>query len=285
MNRIKKETRSIRTQKGRVLSAVVYTPEQTRATILIVPAIGASQKYYSAFALWLAAKGYLVATFDYSGMGQSLSCELKKLDVNVIDWAENDCSAMVEALSEMLPGGPLYWVGHSLGGQTLGFINNTALVSKAITIAAGSGYWRENSPALKKRAWLLWYFAAPVMTKIFGYFPGKRLNMVGDLPRGVIEQWRRWCLHPQYMLGVEGDAVKKKFDAIDIPITAISFTDDELMSAKNVASLHSFYSNAPKTMIRLSPQEVGVERIGHFGFFKDCYQQTLWQNIFLPLIE
>ena len=270
------------TEKGHELYATLYRPETVKATVLIVPAIGVSQQYYSNFASWLCDHGYLVTTFDYLGMGMSLYDPLKDIDTTVTDWAKNDCSAMVKATHEMAPRKPLYWIGHSLGGQALGFVTNQKLISKAITIAAGSGYWMENSPQLKRRAWLLWYFVAPIATRLFGYFPGKRLNMVGDLPKGVIYQWRRWCLHPEYILGVENEEVRQAFHSVATTIISISFTDDELMSEKNVKSLHGFYIAAPKTMIRLSPKEIGVNRIGHFGFFKEKYENVLWQAYLLP---
>ena len=39
--------------------------------MLIVPAMGVDQRYYAAFASWLADQGYFVVTFDYRGMGRS----------------------------------------------------------------------------------------------------------------------------------------------------------------------------------------------------------------------
>jgi len=280
------ETRTIKTQKGHRLKATFYTPDnKAKAAVLIVPAIGVSQYYYRAFAEWLCSHGYLVVTFDYFGMGLSLSGKLKDVDTSVISWAEADCSAMVKAVSDEMSDKPLYWIGHSLGGQVLGFVNHQERISKVITIAAGSGYWLENSPQLKKRAWLLWYFVAPVTTQIFGYFPGKRLNMVGNLPKGVIKQWRSWCLHPEYMVGVEDENVKQAFASVTLPITSFSFTDDELMSEKNINSLHGFYTSAEKTMIRLAPADIGEKRVGHFGFFKERFRQTLWITHILGELE
>ena len=280
------EVREIKTEKGYKLSVSFYSPEgSVKAVVLIVPAMGVSQSYYSAFADWLSSQGYLVVTFDYFGMGASLVGKLRDVDVSVIDWASNDCAAMVKALSDEWPEKPLYWIGHSLGGQVLGFVANTEHIKKVITIAAGSGYWRENSPQVKRRAWILWYFIAPVATRIFGYFPGKRVKIVGDLPKGVIEQWRRWCLHPEYMIGVEGDAVQKLFSSISVPITSLSFTDDELMSEKNINSLHGFYTSASKKMLRISPDDIAEKRIGHFGFFKQCYKDSLWQSYLMPELK
>ena len=58
------------------------------------------------------------------------------------------------------------------------------------------------------RVRILWFGMVPVLTALFGYFPGKPLRMVGDLPRGVALQWRKWCLHPEYLLA-EGERYRE----------------------------------------------------------------------------
>ncbi|MEQ1807783.1 MAG: hypothetical protein ABL900_20570 [Burkholderiaceae bacterium] len=69
----------------------------------------------------------------------------------------------------------------------------------------------------------------PVPTLLFGYFPGKRLGKVGDLPKGVVLQWRKWCMNPRYHVGAEGAAVRDQFAGAPFPVVALSITDDELM--------------------------------------------------------
>ncbi len=252
------------------------------AAALIAPAMGVNQSFYAPLAEWLAGQGYLVASFDYSGTGRSDNGDIRDLKVDIVDWARYDCDAMLTAVSEMLPDMPLYWLGHSLGGQILGLLPKRDRITKAVTIATGSGYWLENVPALKWKAWWLWYFVAPLATRLTGYFPGKRLRKVGDLPRGVMDQWRRWCLNPEYVVGAEGPGVRAAFAAVSTPITSLSFEDDEMMSARNTASLHGFYVNAPRSMKRISPREVGVHRIGHFGFFRAGCETSLWNRYLLP---
>jgi hypothetical protein len=68
-----------------------------------------------------------------------------------------------------------------------------------------------------------------------------------------MDQWRRWCLNPDYAVGAEGPQVREAFASVRTPITSLSFTDDEMMSARNTRSLHHHYSNAPKKMARIAP--------------------------------
>ena len=268
---------------GHSLSSHWFHPAgEARGVVLIVPAMGVEQRFYAAFAQWLAERGFVTVTFDYVGMGLSRQGPLRDLQVDVIGWGRHDCSAMLDAAVEAAGELPVFWIGHSLGGQILPFVRGSERIRRAFTIATGSGYWRENTRSLRNRAWLLWHLIAPLVTPLAGYFPGQRLGMVGDLPRGVIEQWRRWCLHPEYAVGAEGEAVREAYSAVRTPITAISFTDDEMMSGRNTESLHGFYRAAPQTAKRIAPTQIGVERIGHFGFFRRQFAESLWAPYLLP---
>lgn len=283
MATIQAEERSIDNGNGHRLSSYWYQPSGTpRGAVLIAPAMGVRQRFYAAFARWLAERGYLVVTFDYLGMGRSRQMPLRQLKVDILDWARHDCTALLAAVDDAADGLPLFWIGHSVGAQILPFVEGHERLTRIVTIAAGSGYWRENSPQIRRKAWLLWHGLAPVLTAVAGYFPGDRIGAVGDLPAGVIRQWRRWCLHPEYLVGVEGDPMRQAFAAVQTPLTSLSFTDDEMMSARNTESLHGFYTGAPKSMHRIAPNEVGADRIGHFGFFRESFAETLWTNHLLP---
>lgn len=269
---------------GHELVARVHKAGQARGTVLIVPAMGVRQTFYDAIGRWLVQQGLNAVTFDYRGMGLSRREPLRGFHADLFDWARLDTAALVDFAAELAPGKPLFWIGHSLGGQLLGLVPNHHRVARAITVASGSGYWRENAPALKRVVWWMWYVAAPLSLRLFGYFPGRRLRKVGDLPRGVMAQWRRWCLHPEYAVGVEGEGVRAAYAAVTTPMLALAFTDDEYMSARNVASLHGFYANAPQRHERLSPAAVGARRIGHFGFFR-ANAESLWNRLLLPALH
>lgn len=238
--------------------------------------MGVAQRYYTPFAQWLAAQGYLAVTFDYRGIGLSAPKSLRNFEVDIFGWARHDCAAVIDCVKTRHPDRSLYWVGHSLGGQLLGLIPNRDKIDRVVTVATGSGYWLENSWPTKRIVWWLWFVVVPIALKLVGYFPGKRLRKVGNLPKGVMAQWRRWCLTPEYVVGAEGDHIRAEYAAVRTPIMSISFTDDEMMSAQGVRSMHALYRTAPIEYRRIAPAEIGVERIGHFGFFRPQFQQTLW---------
>ena len=245
--------------------------------IVIASAMGVNQDYYAPLASWLSEKGFLVVTFDYRGTGQSLKGSLRGFKADLFDWA-NDCTTVLNELSKRAAKKPMYWIGHSFGGQIIPFVENIDITSKIITIASGSGYWLDNAWPLKRRVWWLWFVVVPLVLPLLGYFPGKRLRKVGNLPKDVMAQWRRWCLNPEYCAGAEGPKAKAQFAAIQTSIVSLAFEDDEMMSKKNTESLHSFFTNAPLSMKRITPKEIGVSHIGHFGFFKKKFKQSLWKE-------
>jgi predicted alpha/beta hydrolase len=274
----------LRAPDGVTLAARHY-PAATaspRGAVLLVSAMGVGQGYYAPLASWLAGEGFHVVGFDYRGMGESRRGSLRDVDADVVTWAEKDTSAALRALQERAPGLPITWIGHSLGGQIVPFVPDLGAVSKVITIAAGSGYWRENSAPLRRKVWIFWWGAVPLATPLFGYFPGSKLGMVGDLPRGVIEQWRRWCLDPEYAVGAGGAPTRALFASVATPMTSLSFTDDEMMSAQSTRSLHGFYTGTQVRMVRVSPADAGVARIGHFGFFRRGMRDELWAPYLRP---
>lgn len=275
-------THKVMTSDGVEISARFYGEVSvSKGAVLIVPAMGTPQAYYEAFATWLAAQGYTVATFDYRGIGASRRGRLAGFRADILDWARLDCAAVMDALAAQSPDTPLYWIGHSLGGQILPFVPNHARLSKAVMVASGSGYWRENAVPARRYVLWLWYVVAPIAVTLCGYFPGKALRKVGDLPKGVMMQWRRWCLHPQYALG-DGEATRAQFAAVKTPIVALSFQDDEYLSFRSMESLGSFYTNAPVSIRRIAPKELGLQRVGHLGFFRAKFEQALWSAYLIP---
>lgn len=267
---------------GTPLAARHYPPRAlARGAVLLAPAMGVPQRFYEPLASWLAGHGFSTLSFDYRGMGASRRASLRGLDIDIVGWGERDAQASLDALRALTPGLPLTWIGHSLGGQIVPFVREHRALQKVITVAAGSGYWRDNSAPLRRKVWIFWWGAVPMLTPLFGYFPGQRLGMVGDLPRGVVEQWRRWCLHPEYALG-DGEAMRARFAAMTTPITSLSFSDDEMMSEASIAALHRGYTGAAPVLRRFTPRELGVPRVGHFGFFREAMRAPLWERLLLP---
>lgn len=251
----------------------VSTP--VRAQLVVAAAIGVPQTFYTAFAQWLAQQGFAVTTFDYRGHAASQHGPLRKNKADLLDWAA-DCNAVAQHVRARAAGIPLFWMGHSVGAQLPGMSDPPLPIDGLFSIASGSGYWRDNAAPTRRKVLLWWHVIAPVMTVVCGCMPGKKWGLVGDLPAGVIWQWRKWCMHPRYGIGVEGPRLYDAYAGARYPLHVISVDDDEMMSWRSTASLMSWYRNAVQTAERIHAHDVPQRRIGHFGFFRSEMQDHLW---------
>lgn len=277
------EAIEIAASDGMRIAACRYpTRGRARAVVVLAPAMGVRQDFYAPFAQFLAEQGMAVLSFDYRGIGRSVPPRFRKslrgFEADLHTWAERDYNAALLAAKAWQPRVPLLIVGHSLGGQLPGLLPDNERVDGMLTVAAGSGYWRDNAPRTRRLVWIMWYFAVPFWTRIFGYFPGKRLRKVGDLPKGVIYQWSRWCRNPHYVSDARGRPLRDGFERMRAPLLCMSFTDDEMMSRRSIDSLHDCYRNAQVERRYIRPQDVQATRIGHFGFFRPQFRDSLWRQ-------
>ncbi|MEC8525569.1 MAG: alpha/beta hydrolase [Pseudomonadota bacterium] len=279
------ETVQIATPAGHDITARIFKAEsERRGVCIIAPATGVAQYLYDDFAHWLADQGFEVVTFDYDGIGLSLNGHVKHSRSDKLSWANNDSVALLGYVKERFSGLSLTWIGHSVGTHVLGMMPSAEGVDRVISVGAGTGTWWMNAAPTKRVAWFLWYGLVPATVPFLGYFPGDRLKVMCNLPKGVIMQWRRWCLHGDYCVGAEGDWLRQRFAKMTSPMTCIAFTDDDMMSMANVDALHGFFTGSAINKIVVSPEDVGQKRIGHIGWHKKKYL-TLWDKVFAPVLN
>ncbi|MCK7459902.1 alpha/beta hydrolase family protein [Idiomarina aminovorans] len=274
------------TANHRYLHCVNFEPESAaKATIVVASALGVKQRFYQPVAKWLSKQGYRVITFDYYGIGQSVDKPLKQINSSITDWAELDITTVIDYAQSCQNGEPLIWLAHSLGGQIVAMAHNSDKIDKMVTIASGTGYWLKASQQVRRTAWLLWYFAVPIATPLAGYFPGKRLNMVGDMPAAAMKEWSRWCRSKDYLFDNITAEQQACYDTFKAPIHAFNVTDDELLQRSNIENLLSHYPNADKVLEDLSPNMTQNNRIGHFSFFRSQFKDSLWQEHLLSALQ
>jgi predicted alpha/beta hydrolase len=242
------------------------------AVAILAPAMGAKQAFYALFAAWLAEQGVLAVTFDYRGMGESKSEEAER--ATILDWATLDCAAVLAHVRTAHPDLPVFWLGHSVGAQIFGLIPGHERVTAMLSIAAGSGYSGYLTRPLRYAAPIMWRAIMPMSVRGLNV-AGKLGQVFVDSPRGVSYQWRAWCSHPRYLGSVNSLATTVAQSVV--PITALSFADDEMMTLAGTKALFALYESSTVEVKRIEPREFGLSRIGHFGFFRASMQATLWR--------
>jgi len=246
-----------------------------KGVIVIAPAMAVAQTFYAAFSRYLSTIGYHVWTFDYRGTGESLTGSMRDVEATLTDWCERDYDAIVCSAAALNPQLPCYAIGHSLGGQVTPLLPSRHLLKGLVNIAVGSGAKRHNHPSTRRIAPVLWYVLVPILCRLFGYFPGATIGVIGDIPKHAMLEWRRWCLSPDYILDGEPRA-RAAYTSAAFRVLALTFADDELLLEAGSRLLHDAYAQSPVDYRLITPAEVDLTRIGHFGFFKPQSEETLW---------
>jgi predicted alpha/beta hydrolase len=255
----------------------------TRPVVIINPATSVRCRYYFSFADFLFEHGFDVVTYDYRGIGESRPAALRGFDVCWIDWGRLDFDAVLLHVERLFSGQPIYVAAHSIGGFVLGLAKSNHLVRRVFTMGAQYGYWRDYAAGTKLRMLAKWHVIMPLVTMLFGYFPGKRLGWIEDTPKGIVRDWifSRERFEDAWRGGSSArypdkHALVQQFAAITAPTLAVSVTDDEFGTIPAVERLLAYFSHCPRTHLRISPESIAESAIGHFGFFNRRFEQKLW---------
>ncbi|MGF1671834.1 MAG: serine aminopeptidase domain-containing protein, partial [Balneolaceae bacterium] len=259
---------TIRTDAGYDIVLTHFEPEtEGDNVVLIVPANGVKQSFYSGFAVYLCNQNIAAFTFDYGGIGESKNGDLRSFDTSIINWGKNDLEAVLSHIKTVYSDKKLKIIAHSMGGQIIGLAPSSVNADKFIFTAVPSGYWRFWKGFERVKMLNAWYVLFPVLTNIFGYMPTSRVSSMEDLPKSVARQWRKWCLNPNYMFDYLDD-LETNYERHTCRLVSYSIENDTFAPKEAVDWLTEKYVNTQSERIHLRPDDFGVDKIGHFGFFK-----------------
>ena len=270
--------RTIAASDGFTLAATEYAPNGTaRAVVVINAATGVKRRYYDRFAQYLASHGFAVVTYDYRGIGDSAPRNLRGFAARMQQWGELDQPAVVAHASAWQPSLPLMIVGHSVGGQIVGLLPDADRVTRVLMVAAQHNYYGLWRPQERYVLWALWTVLMPSASRLLGYFPSGAFGLGENLPRGVALDWARWCRSPGALVQAIGGDARERFTRYRGPLLALSFTDDNKFAPRRaVDGLLAFYTSADREHRHVAPHELGVQTIGHFGYFREPLRESGW---------
>jgi predicted alpha/beta hydrolase len=229
---------------GRVLAAHWFPATTPRGAVVINGATGFPQTFYFKLANYLSERGYGALVYDYRGMGLSAPPKLALERTRLSDWGLLDMPAALDAAADRAQGLPVVTLGHSIGGQFLGLLRNHARARVHVQIATSFGYWRWEAAPFKYLAWWFWRVHGPVLLALKGYVPTGGGWSGLPLPRGVFEEWKRWCLRPTHFApDLETYLSDNVFAETRAPLLTVGFTDDPIATPRTVEAINRFFPN------------------------------------------
>lgn len=271
----------VATQDGFTLSGCLFQPEVSpKAGIIINSATAVGQGYYRAFSEYLCAQGYTVLTYDYRGIGESTPADSKQnnTQLSMAAWGQQDFEAIIQWVTQCQADLSWHCIGHSVGGQLVGLAPSNHKLASIYCVAAQNGYWKHWGGLQKPKLLFTWFFLIPLLSKIFGHIPGAIIGGE-NLPGPIALEWARWCRNPNFITDKTGQPLRKYFSQCRQKMRFLAIKDDlEFAPTKAVKALQAFYHHADHELQVIDSEEIGIKKIGHFGFFNRHNQDQLWPN-------
>lgn len=271
---------------GVVTAADVYLPPgERKASMLVAPAMGTPRRFYRHFCEWLSENGYLTLCLDYRGIGGSAPDKLRGYDAEILDWVK-DLNAAHTYLQRSFEEMPRFYLGHSVGAQLIGMLEEYNAFQAHFFIATGTGAYSHFEGTGRFKVGLFWKVFLPVLTTVYGYLPGWIFGSKTNVPAKVAWQWRRWGLSEDYLfshIGGEIDPAAVHYDEVTGDVIAYCFTDDEMIPRSNLEHLLKYYPNTTQTLHDIDPAQLGVSAVGHMGFFRKAHKDKLWTMVLADL--
>lgn len=243
--------------------------------IIVSSAAGTPQGYYSKFAEY--ASGYRefdVVTFDYVGIGASLTTSLKDVQANMSSWAREDIKCMIEWGGSRYD--QIFLVGHSLTGQIFPMAQNHGRIRACYLVSSQSAANRHWKGLSRLYILFFWHLIIPLAVSFNKFLPGWAFGGNIPLPKNAALEWRKWGTHRDGSRQGDGNMIKK-FNAVKIPMHFVSFEDDKMLAPTEAThALMHWYRNAITTFQFIRPKDLGLKEVGHFGFFKSSSSKHLW---------
>ncbi|CUH52339.1 Predicted alpha/beta hydrolase [Shimia marina] len=275
----------IRTEDGWDLAGTLYRAEAPTLAILISAGTGFPRRFYRHAAAYFAARGATVLTYDYRGIGESKPEDLAGSGIDYPHWGQRDMSAALAYLAAAAPGAWLTTLGHSIGGQLVGFAKPELQVSRHAFVAVGSGFWGVHKLRNLPMEWFFWWLYGPLCLARYGYIPAGGLWGGEALPPELFKTWRRWSGRRSYLLpDLESGRYMHHFDAVEGPICAWVLSDDPIATKTACEDTLSHYPQAQKHLVVRQPQDLAQRKVGHEGAFRKGHE-ALWQELWAWLSE
>jgi predicted alpha/beta hydrolase len=235
-----------------------------RASLVIACATGVPQGLYRRFALWASEQQRInVLTFDYRGTAASRPKRLRGDPSGFEHWAQDIDAALAHARA-LTPTLPLLFIGHSIGGLLVTQAPNAVHARRLLLVGAQTADWRD-WPAWRRWPMLaLWHGLMPMATLVCGHFPGRRLRLGEDLPFHVAMQWALRPWRPNWRVQLPGAPAPQDLPALHL----LAASDDAFATPAAQQRVLRLLPRAQAQVHSITPQSLGLARIGHFALFR-----------------
>ncbi|MEE1652974.1 alpha/beta hydrolase family protein [Brachymonas sp. J145] len=279
------QTLTIPAVDGYPLHARIWRQSEAAAPVVIInPATSVLSRYYSRFASYLHSHGFHVVCYDYRGIGDSRPQQLRHFQANWLDWGGQDFEGVLRYVIGAFPDSPIQLVAHSVGGLLVGLAPSSHRIERVFAMGSQFAYWPDYAANRRVPMYLRWHIVMPIITALFGYFPGKRLGWLEDTPTGIVQDWnaaterleQTWKNDARLRTPEQQQALVAQYGRVAADWLAFTVTDDPFGTEVATHRLLDYYRGSNRQHLRLDPAQLDGQGIGHFAYFHARYADSLW---------
>ncbi len=238
--------------------------------VLILPAMGTPARLYQRLYEGVLKAGFSAAIMSLRGDGSLGKAQL--VSEGNFGYAEllTDLDAVIAIIRQRCPDKGIVIVGHSFGGQ-LGCLytchKNPQVLACAVIAGGNVDYRSWNGPDRLKTLFATQGFG--MISRLLGWFPGKRIGFGGNQPKNTMIDWSRNARTGVYRLinqkidyELAGREVRSAFLGIVIP-------NDDLAPYASTRRLLDKFSSSSREIITLKPDRFKNGSPDHFSWLKE----------------
>jgi predicted alpha/beta hydrolase len=259
---------TLRAADGHTWTLLHLIPDNPRASLLWLPALGVAARHYLPFAEALAARGIAVFLHEARGHGSSSWRASRSCDWGYRELLELDLPVSLQAMHEALEVPQHIVGGHSLGGQLACCL--AALAPSQLDalwlVASGTPYWR-HFPAPRGLLLPLAYRFMRWLAQRSGVLPGRRIGFGGNEARGLIDDWSRVGLSGRYAgRGMQAD-LEQALSRLSLPVSGVVLAQDWFAPASSLAGLTAKFAAGVLPLTTLDAAALGA-KADHFAWMR-----------------
>ncbi|MFI1282052.1 alpha/beta fold hydrolase [Streptomyces sp. NPDC020858] len=245
-------------------------PDEPSAPVLVcMPAMGTRAAAYAPLAEALGRAGFQVAVGELRGQGTSSVRVGRGVRYGYHEMVAYDCPALFRAARAAFPAAPRYLLGHSLGGQlgTLYLGQEPHMAAGAVLVGAPSCHYR-GWPFPQRLGMLAGFQLAAAFASVYGYFPGRRIGVLGNDSRQVLRDMATQVRTGRYQVPSSEVDFESALAALELPVLAVAVKGDVMAPPGGVRGLGDKLTRARVTYWELALGD-SVQGSRHYGWIRD----------------
>lgn len=199
---------------------------------------------------------------------------------------DQDVPAVAQWAAQRFPDIPHRAVGHSIGGHALALGNGVRDVDRFVLVSSHLGVTQEIEHVGERlRVALILRVVGPMLSRTMGYMPGARLGLGEDIPVAAMIEWGQWSQLPHYFYDDDTMDAAASAATVDADVLAVGVSDDAWASPHQMDALTARMTGARVERRTVTPEQVGLSRLGHHGLLSRRAGDAAWGPILDWLLD